>query len=142
MTQKIELSVQSRSPELSEAEENAVLYNIKNIFGADVSISVADSADAERTSDGPTRELTAASRTGAVTDQDTVTAVINHVRDSEYITLGDVVDADGRPLIEIAADSPVDNDLSLVKTEYNIDETTRLVEPASEKKRQKINEIT
>lgn len=142
MTEKIELAIQSRSPELSEAEENAVLYNIKNIFGEDVSISVADSADAERTPDGSTTELTAAIGTVAVTNQDAVTAVINHVRDSEYIELGDVVDADGRPLIEITDDSPVDSDLNLVRTEYNIDETTKLVEPASEKKREKINERT
>jgi hypothetical protein len=137
MTQRIELIIQSRSPELSEAEENAVLYNIKNIFGEDVTISVGDSADAEQTPDGPTTESTAAIGTVAVTDQDAITAVINHVRDSEYIELGDVVDADGRPLIEIADDGPVDNDLNLIKTKYNIDKTTKLVEPASEKKREK-----
>jgi hypothetical protein len=139
MTEKIELSVQSESPGLSVDQEKKLMLDIKNEFGDSVSVSIKNEREEPGALYDFTTGLITTIGTVIVTDPNIVEDVIKYLYNSDHISLSDIINSDGQSLIEVSGD--INIDVSLIKNEYTINESTKYVEPVSEKKVEKIKEI-
>jgi Tfp pilus assembly protein PilP len=140
MSDPVELDIRSKSITLPEKKKKAVMRQLKREFGSDIEVSVDEQE--EGVLYNFTLGVMTAVGTVVISNPQIVPQVIKYIYESDHITVGEIVSSGEGSFLEInTGNVTIDTTLINIERKVEINESTALIETASEEDTKKLKKL-